>query len=534
MRGYFCISLSVFLVACGSDSTDSPNSSGGSAGNGGNSANAGSSSAGASGATSTSGGSSGTTGAGGATVGSGGSAGSAGSVPGAGGGAVEDCPAFTAGNDLAVCTATYVTGGSSDDQAGGVAISPSGAVIYAGTLGEGAVDTPSSTLLSGGAAGLLLLAPDGKSVIRSSHVGGSVTDVAVSPSSGLIAISGDFGVALLDATAEAVVFDDALGGEASQVAIGSDDTVAAFQDGTLHVFDSAGTSLGSASVSGYVNDVAVDATNELVFVAGFKQDDGAPCTQLQIPFIRAYHYDGSAAWKAYDWNHTEVGAVSECADTRGISVSIGGDGKLYYSGESHGGNTVHRRDPQDLATFADNVKSDAYNDAYNMNGAAPIGYVARFDPATGAFETGTTFLTRLSSGKGNAARPKKAVADASGNVLVVGASACCIENATERTVSGIAVMPEGTYAGGGFALVLSSDFTTRMIWTTWNGAMGGGATGIGAAAAKGAMAVVLQQNPKDGDTALDTSTQPLVTVDAIQGAPGGGTGDAFVSVWRGP
>ncbi|HRI66126.1 MAG TPA: hypothetical protein PK156_17885, partial [Polyangium sp.] len=310
-------------------------------------------------------------------------------------------------------------------------------------------------------------------------------------------------------------------------------TVAALAGTKVTVFDKDGAIVGSFDVSTNreVTDIAVDDTAKLVFATGFKQDDGAPCTQLQIPFLRAYAFDGTPAWKAYDWNKTEAGNASECADTRGYALAMGADGKLYYAGESHGGNTVHRHMPLDLTQDAPVVKYDSYNDPYNLNGAAPIGFYARFDPATGTIEQAQFVCTRLSSGKGNAARPRAIAADAQGNMFIAGATACCIENGPMKTVNGSPAMP--TYAGGGFLLVVSSDFKQRLAWTAFNGEKGSGANGTSVAIGASSAALLFQQNI---DPAKQTSTTeiPLLTFNAVQSLPGGGESDGHLVVFPAP
>jgi len=48
-----------------------------------------------------------------------------------------------------------------------------------------------------------------------------------------------------------------------------------------------------------------------------------------------------------------------------IASPLGGDGKLYFAGESAGGNSIYRYDPKYLSVAAPNVKFDPYNHAYN-------------------------------------------------------------------------------------------------------------------------------------------------------------------------
>jgi hypothetical protein len=440
------------------------------------------------------------------------------------------CPAFTPGNNLAVCTSTYLTG-AGEDKAGGVAIANDGAILYVGTLataypGAKTVDLP------GGNAGLLRLTTDGRKVQSVARLGATATDIDIQLRSGHMAVAGDFGVQVLNPSGDGSLFAWKEM-PTSKVAAGSDGTFIALSGKTIIVLDNQGTEKTRFDVATNreVNDIAIDGQNKLIFATGFKQDDGAPCTQLQIPFVRAYDYAGTLKWKNYDWARTEVG--SECADSRGIALGFGADGQLYYVGESHGGNTVHRRMPRDIATFAPNVKTDGYNDAYNMNGAAPVGYVARLAPSTGDIAAGQIFLTRLPNGKGNAARPNAVAANEQGTVLIGGSAACCIENATMRTVNGQAAMPEGTYAGGGFAMILQADFKQRLAWTTWNGAKGGGATPVGVAARGGAMAIGLQHAPTMDGMAVSVGEFPLLTSDHPI-ATGGGTSDAFLSVWKSP
>lgn len=442
------------------------------------------------------------------------------------------CGTFQTGDDFLACAATYLTGDGAD-VAGGVAIAPNGDVVYAGSIAAGDFGVTSTTLLDGGTAGLIRLASDGRNVLSVTRLGSAVTDIAIRRSTGHIAVSGSFGAAVLDSTGKTVLWSNSAPGSVSEISIGHDGTVAALAGTKVTVFDNEGAIKSTFDVptNREVTDIAVDDATKLVFATGFKQDDGAPCTQLQIPFLRAYTFDGTAAWKAYDWNKSEAGNASECADTRGYALAMGADGKLYYAGESHGGNTVHRRLPLDLTQNAPVVKYDPYNDPYNLNGAAPIGFYARFDAATGTIEQAQFVCTRLSSGKGNAARPRAIAADAQGNVFIAGATACCMENGATKTVNGSPAMP--TYAGGGFLLVVSSDFKERLAWTAFNGEMGSGANGTSVAVGVASAALLFQQSI---DPAKQTSTSeiPLLTFHAVQSVPGGGASDGHLVVFPVP
>ncbi|MEM1034101.1 MAG: hypothetical protein AAGN82_27435 [Myxococcota bacterium] len=444
---------------------------------------------------------------------------------GAGGPTAMPCGTFSEGDAFQVCAATYL-GGALDDDVGGVAVGPDGAVVYAGTIdGEDLGQTPNA-LLGGGKGVVARLSSDGRTWLSLTRLGDALGEV-VRTADGL-AVGGDFGVAVLNAEASAVQWSADVGGQVSDVAVGSDGAVVGRRDKSIHVFAADGEALGSFEVGATrINDIAVHGGEATIFVTGFKQDDGPPCSQLQIPFVRAYGYDGTLKWTNYDWNRTEVGDVSECADSRGMAVTIGDDGMLYYAGESHGGNTVHRRLPKDLSQMAPNVKPDKYSDPYNLNGAAPITFFGRFDPATGDYALGSFLCTRLSSDKANAARPSAIAATADGGVIVAGATACCIENGDTKTVNGEPAM--GEYLGGGFLMVVSPDFEQRRAWTTFRGADGGGERAVALALGAGNVVAAFQQDV-DGST----TESPLLTFDAIQPAPGGGARDGYLTVFPAP
>jgi len=126
-----------------------------------------------------------------------------------------------------------------------------------------------------------------------------------------------------------------------------------------------------------------------------------------------------------------------------------------------------RRNPRDLEANAPNITYDAYNTPHNWNGAAPLAYYARFDAASGEIEAGQFLVPRLSSGKGNGSSPRHINADEDGVVVVAGSSACCMQDGSEKTINGIPTMP--TYAGGAFVLVVSQDWSQRVVWNVFSG-----------------------------------------------------------------
>lgn len=452
----------------------------------------------------------------------------------AGGGKLEDCPAYTSGDNLDVCTMSYLTDGADDDP-GAIAIHPDGALIYAGSLRGDSYGVDAVTLLGGGDAGIVRMSPDGKGVLSVTRLGSEVNDVAINEADGTIVVSGDFGVAVLDAKGENIVWNENPGSTATFVDAAGDGTVAVAHSNHVTVYDGSGTALGDFSVGRTTsfNDMALDAGNGLVFVTGYKQRDvGGKCLgKYKAGYLRAFDYQGNSAWTNYDWSAAEVHEAGQCSDTTGRGLTMGRDGKLYYVGTSDGGNTVHANDPKDLSKMeADNVKPDKYQDSWGLSGAKTIGYFARMDPATGDVLKGTTLLTRLKSdpNAGNSARPVTIDADEQGNVLVGGATACCVPDGSAKTINGTIPVFHDDYLGGGLILVMSPDFMERHTWTGVRGYDGGAEEIISVAIGhNGAWAALTAQTEVPTD-------QPLITVDAMQSAPGGGSADAHVTVFRGP
>ena len=73
---------------------------------------------------------------------------------------------------------------------------------------------------------------------------------------------------------------------------------------------------------------------------------------------------------------------------------MGRDGKLYFGGESTGGDTIFAWDPKDITVRAPLVTGDAYSDPYNA-GRAQILFVARLKTDTGTLESGTEMVARV-------------------------------------------------------------------------------------------------------------------------------------------
>ncbi len=440
-----------------------------------------------------------------------------------------------------MCAASYL-GSSSDDIGAAVAIAPDQTVVLGGTIagnnfGLSPYNLQAGSSTSPGGNGVIIRTDrTGKNIQSVTRLGNTIDGIDVNQNDGTITAIGDFGLAQLNAQANSVSWSKnttALapspgpGSQAStgrRIAVGKNGTLVTLFSGNVTVFDSGGNKIGQFIPSGtYVEDVTVDSPSSTVIVTGFSQKDGGGCSQLQVAFIRGYDYQGNLKWTDYDWTHaTAYSNGSSCADTRGDRVSIGKDGKLYFAGETAGGNNIYRYDPKNIAQAAPNVTYDAYNTTYNTS-SSHLTYYARLDPATGTVEKGQYALARLSqdaSGLGNTIVPRAITADESGNVYIGGITAYTIPNRDPVNLS-ISGKPLGIYAGGdGFILVVSPDFSSRKIWTAWTGANTSTqpTTINGVAVAKGVAAI------------MATAKGNMITVNPVQSSNAGGT-DAFYSVF---
>ena len=382
-------------------------------------------------------------------------------------------------------TATYFGTGATDT-VNAVEIAADCSVLVAGRIGALDGLPAPQPLVQGVASSTGLLAEliyDGRFVRRQRSFGTVINDLATNAADEVL-IGGDAGLVRLGANLHTVLWNKTTLGAATRVALANDGTAAALFGKTLRIFDAQGNELANRVFGdSEVNDVAIEASG--VYVTGFAQRDGGPCSQLQVAWVRSYSRTGTERWKAWDWTHAEAAATSSsCADTRGLRIAIGRDGGLYFAGESAGGNTIYRYQSKALAESAPNVSTDAYNSAYNT-ASNHITYIAKLDPADGRVQKGQLLLARLPDTKGNTIRPRAITADEQGRVYVAGVSACCTQDRSALSLNGTTLTP---YAGGDpFVLVLSADLRTRHLW--FSAANGGKGEALGVAVSRGLAAL---------------------------------------------
>lgn len=416
-------------------------------------------------------------------------------------------------NNLAVSAATYL-GGAGSDQASAVDVAPDSTIVLGGSMpGHNPGGVAPTNLLGGGNGVIIRFTRTGQAVLSISRIGSAVQDLEVRDD-GSIVVCGDFGVAVLNASADAVLWN-ANPGAAQRCAIGQDGTVAVLADGSAYVYNAGGSLVKNWSIGGTENDIAVAAAQSSVIVTGYKQVNST----LQIPFIRAWTYDGTSRWTSYDFPD----APGLGADSRGERVAIGRDGKLYFAGTINGGTgaSVFSRDPKDINVRlgADRaIQTDQYNTPTNV-GSKKITWYGRYNPANGTLEQGQSLLTRLSSGGGNSISVNAITADGAGNVYLAGDAAATIENRNARQVAGITVGPYEI--GEAFFLIVRADFRQRFIWTTFTdpSASAGGSPANGVAVRNGVVAI-----------GITLTKGKLITHQAIQSAPGT-LSDAYLAVW---
>jgi hypothetical protein len=408
-------------------------------------------------------------------------------------------------HSLTVNSASFV-GLGLGDRASGVAIAPDCSVILGVTLSNVSafsdttnITNPLSPANVGTSGSILQLSADGSQLLKRAKIGTAINDIAVNPTNGDIAIAADIGVIVIASDLATVRWSD-LTQVAARVDIASDGVVVALRGGTqaqavgdngaakTYTIYNANGVQRFASTSGYtqVQDIAVDAATQRVFMTGFAQRDGSSCSELQVAWLIALNYDGVKQWGNYDYALGVADANNDCADTRGRRVAVGEDGKVYFAGTSAGGNAIFRWLPGQLGTTANNAQpgGDSYVNPFNTK-SNHITYAARFEPVTGALIRGFFLLTRLTSTNGNTIEPRAITGDADGRFYVGGTAAFEIKNRSLVNLNGTTM---AAYAGSdAWLLVTSPDLTQRETWVTFNN--GGQGTVRGVAAKRGSAAI---------------------------------------------
>jgi hypothetical protein len=428
-------------------------------------------------------------------------------------------------NNLDVTTATYL-GGAGADTANTIEIATDGTLVVGGSLPGFVPSGASQVTLPGASTGAVVrLSSDGRTALSVTRIGATVVQLGLA-SDGRIGVCGDFGVAMLNADASTLLWSAAIG-TASRCAIGSDGTIAVLVAKTVSIYASDGTLIRSLVLTDNPLDLVVDSAGSQVISVGWRQITPT----LQMPFIRAFGFDGTARWTSYDYPAGTPNIGS--ADTRAERIALGRDGKLYVSFSINGGTgvSVLARDPKDPALSAADrtVVTDKYTNPFNI-GSVKMAWLGRFNLNSGQLEQGQSLLTRVTStDKGNSISIKAIAADEQGRVVIAGDSACCI---MDRNTRQVALTTVGGYESGeAYILTLSADFKIRSAWTVFSapGTSAGSSPANGVALRGGKVAMVATLN--QGGAA----TRGLITYQAIQPTLGSTTAsDGYLVLWPGP
>jgi hypothetical protein len=385
-------------------------------------------------------------------------------------------PAARVSTNLQVATASYL--GSTGTLATTVDVAPDGTTVFGGLLVREPGDNselslpggaPPVSLLGGGSGVIVRLAGAGGAphVLSVTRLSGAVEEVRVN-GAGQIAACGEFGVAVLDSTAGTVQWVDRPGA-VRRCAFADDGSLVALAGQSVFVYGAGGGLIASWSVGGTAqSDVALDAARGLVFATGHTNRRTPQGEPVQVAFVRAWTLAGVPAWTAYDAAADRLGGAA--GDTRGVRVSLGRDGKLYFAAESAGGNSVFSRQPGNPASALSAeqlVQTDLFTDPTFNTQRNHITWFGRYNPADGSLEKGQFVLARLddASQRGSSIRPRSIAADEDGRVYLAGATNASIQDRDVRTISGAAVGPYG--GGEAFLLVVQPDLRQRAVWTTF-------------------------------------------------------------------
>ncbi len=433
-------------------------------------------------------------------------------------------------HNLTVTSATYL-GGLGQDKASAIEMAPTQELIVAGNFGSaqaGATGITARSLLgatSNSPGQIVRLSPSGREILSVTHLGNEINDMDVNRQTGTIAAVGDFGVAVLSADASQVLWTKNLGGPVERVAIANDGTVVTLNNKTVTVWSTNGQQIAQSTlVRSYVEDVAINPTTGAIYVTGFdnKRNVNNNNNPVQVAFLNRFDRNLNFQWQTWGYDgNTLTDGQNDMADTRGYRVTMGRDGELYFLGEVAGGNSIFRWNGQDRSTPTQ-VKYDAYNDPYN-SGSPHQAYYARINQNTGEVLKGQLAFARLSNGKSNAFRVDEGTiaADEQGNIYIGGQGFSTIKDRDINQIGGETV---GGYVKSDLtALVVSSDFQSRRLWTpftqtTGTGMVQGFAVGSGRAALLG----TVQQGSVITKSALNPN--PFNAND-------GALGDIYLATW---
>jgi hypothetical protein len=408
---------------------------------------------------------------------------------------------------------SFLSGKGAGQKVTGARIQSNGTIVLAANLEADAPKGKANRSLGGGGKGaIVLLSPDGRSLLAVVRVADEVKDLALDGKDQLYVAAGEAGLLKLDPAASKIVAKLSVGERCDRVDAAPDGHcvggMCEGSGGRFAVFDPEGKKLGEFGGHHRTYDVCIDGATKTVVTCGYRVSRVAG-RGVHIAGLKAWNCAGQVKWRAYDWVGDENSdryinrPGDNLAHTRGYRVAIGGDGKLYAAFDCGGGRHMFRFSPFDLTQKVAIVRGDKFHDWYNTRGESKV-FFARYDPATGRYLQGQQFCARLSNGRGSTVFVKEGAieADEQGTAYLTGAASAHLP---------LSYMPPdtGDYRGGGFLLIMSPDFRKRLYCTRVHS----GAT---------VRAVGIRRTPEGTTIALGGDARPddeFPPVNAIQPKP---------------
>ena len=390
-------------------------------------------------------------------------------------------PSFLMAEEVELLASSYLGGKNFDDSVVGAVIQQDGTIVLAANLGESA---RKKLNVKGNQAGcLLFLSSNGQKLISAQSLAEEVHDLAQDGNDALFLAAGTEGILKCSSDGKQMLWKKVIETEAkgkkgtarvTRIDAGKEDYVACIEGRKVHIFDTEGKPLGTAAGGQFTCDVCVDSASQTVIQTGFRNAnafDGKRKFPVQICYLRGHHLDGQLKWSNYDWstktdsNRFLNKPTNNMADSRGDRCAIGEDGKLYVTFQVAGGNHLFRYHPRDIMKKVSLVGGDNYHKFHNSRAEHKC-FFARFEPATGNFLLGQQFCTRRDKGRAGYAATKRGniTADAQGRVYIVGYA----DPGLPLTMN----PSKSEHTGGGFILVMSSDFQKRLLCTRLCGGAG--------------------------------------------------------------
>jgi len=355
---------------------------------------------------------------------------------------------------------------------------------------------------------VLRISADGQKVLSQLRIGPSVEDLHLDAEGNIYVAAGPNGVLSLkpDGITVRPGWPQLKGKVVRRVHASKDGHVIALvgeMPGTITIFDTNGKQITQRQGSRRTQDVAISTEDGLAYFTGYKvtrapgQEGGEWRTYpVHIPYIKAFDYrTGEDVWKNYDWRGRikltgKVGTEGELpddflnrstnnmADSRGVRITLGDDGKLYCAMEAAGGNHPMRWEPKDIMKpVGDKMAGgDAWHSFANTR-ASHKTVIGRYEAKTGELlkiqEFNTLVLEKGRFPSANALRLEDGdiAADSDGRLYLTGSAAFGLPIRFAPRFGNRADPPnfnpfdKTVPVKGAFLMIMSPDFNKRMYTT---------------------------------------------------------------------